>query len=133
MIWLAARAPPLDLLKNSARPHPDSGSIATVICGKIPGGPDSGRFWLVKGTDSVNRLFDKIIDQEMLSACPAGASPHDWPDTNNSQGQVSCGTYQGQPALVWSDRTKLFVGAVQGSTTKGTSIQSLYDWWNHQT
>jgi serine/threonine kinase PknH len=117
-------------LSETACSHvtPPPRSIARVDCRKIPEGPDSGTFWLLIDTDSVNRLFDKVIDNAMLSACPAGRSPHDWPDTNNSQGQVSCGTYQGQPALVWSDRTKLIVGSVVGST-----IQSLYDWWIHQT
>jgi serine/threonine kinase PknH len=110
------------------------GSLATVDCDQnsLPNGPTSGRFSLYPDNATLDAHFQTAAGEDQISPCPGGvASPGPWHYRNasdQSAGQLVCGTYQGTSDVVWSQYDKGLLGNLQGG-----DLDSLYEFWSNNT
>jgi hypothetical protein len=121
--------PPGFTSKNcKASTKPVAGSTASVDCTQNPNGPSKGTFALFANQAALDSAFDASIGQAELENCPNGKpSPGQWSyDDSKDQlgGQIACGTYQGTPALMWTENDNLMSGNIAGS-----SLDTLYNYW----
>ena len=111
---------------------PSGTALATVDCGPStsPGGPATTRYSLFGDRAALDDGFDGAIGvNEELLECPGSGlqSPTTWHYTETPDqvaGKVACGTYNGNPDLVWTnDEALLLVDA------QGPDLAELHDWW----
>jgi serine/threonine kinase PknH len=104
-----------------------SRQLAIMECGKNadPSGPGWGRFTLYSDTSSMDSTFSSIIADDELLTCHDGwsPSPTNW-RSDLGNGQVSCGLYEGDPELVWTNNTTSVLGVITR-----LDIDSLFAWW----
>jgi serine/threonine-protein kinase len=111
---------------------PATDALATVDCAKTdtPGGPTSARYSLYPDGDTLAKHFKAAIgaDSELVQ-CPGSGvdSPTSWhynATPNDVAGSIACGTYKGNPDVVWTKDSDLVLGDAQA-----TNLADLHQWW----
>ena len=111
---------------------PAGTALATVDCGpsNSPGGPASTRYSLFGDRATLDAGFDQAIGvNDELLECPGSGleSPTTWHYTDTPDdvaGKVACGTYNGNPDLVWTNDEELLLVDAQGP-----DLAELHEWW----
>lgn len=114
----------------AAAPDLSVDAIAVVDCKQntLAGGPGTARYILYANPTDLANHFATITGDDAIFPCAVGEpAPQTWhynstPDV--SAGQVSCGTYNGTPELVWTNTAKLMMVSSQAP-----DINALYTWW----
>jgi hypothetical protein len=117
---------------NNCQPAQLTGSLlAELDCGQSPdsSGPTSAVYQLFKNAGDLNSAYASNIHDVTLTACSDGGSqsPGTWHQASSDQtaGQVACGTYKNLAAVVWTIDSK----NVEGSILSKGDVPSLYKWW----
>ena len=111
---------------------PDTGALATVECGasSAAGGPTAARYSLFADQQTLDQRFQeglKLFD--VLGKCPGNDldSPVTWHFTETPdkvEGQVACGTYEGNGDVYWTHNANLLIG-----DAIGPNLEELHKWW----
>lgn len=117
---------------NCEAKAPTAPAVEKVTCGAntVSGGPMAGSFALYENVADLETGFGKSSDTMTVVACPGDKeSPGPWTYRNgNTGGTVQCATTtikaDKYAMIVWSNRNKLRMGAVQSKDGA-----SLYKWW----
>lgn len=114
--------------------NPPKDSLATVDCDQnsLPNGPTSGRFSLYPDVATLDAHFQTAAGEDQIQQCPDGIeSPGTWHYTSSPDvpaGRLVCGTYEGDPDVVWSQNDRLLLGNLQGS-----DLQTIFTFWKNNT
>lgn len=106
--------------------------LATVDCTQAltPGGPAFTRYSLFEDRGALDAAFEEAIRvNSELVQCPGSGvdSPTTWHYTETPDqvvGQIACGTYDGNPDLVWTKDDDLLLADAQGP-----NLEELHNWW----
>ncbi|WP_264916089.1 serine/threonine-protein kinase [Mycobacterium kiyosense] len=110
------------------------GAMVSVTCGQNTdsNGPRVSGYGLYSDIAALKKAFSGFIGTFTVQQCPGGkASPTTWwhtKDPNTILGQMACGTYKGDPQVMWSNEQTLMFGLVSGSP-QGPSIDQVFKWW----
>lgn len=114
--------------------EPIADAVATVDCedNRKAGGPTVARYALYPDEPTLDRAFQRNIDQVELQTCPGPGgqpSPTTWSygDSPTTAGSMACGVYKDTPNVVWTQSAELLLGDVQGS-----DLEALRQWWRNE-
>lgn len=103
---------------------------SVLVCGQNDdsSGPVGAKYFLFPNSSDSSSAFTKLIGSDQLTNCGDTKSPTTWHQgsSNNSAGQVACGTDDGKAEVIWTVDAKnvlAFVRASNGDTP------ALYQWW----
>lgn len=119
--------------RNNCTPQhpPKDGTLSTLECDALSGGPDSATLSLYADQSALDDGFQNVTSSASLETCPDGtASPGKWhytKDPTATAGQVACGMDGGDAVVIWSDDSKDFVAVVRGS-----NLKDLFTWWQKE-
>ncbi len=111
---------------------PATTALATVDCEQNtnPKGPAFTRYSLFGDKAALDAAFQEAIgvNSELLE-CPGSGieSPTTWHYTetpDQTAGQIACGTYDGNPDVVWTKDESLLLADAQSP-----SLDDLHNWW----
>ncbi|MGV0715458.1 serine/threonine-protein kinase [Mycolicibacterium sp. XJ662] len=123
----------LNMVPNPATCTPNklwTDALAAVDCepAATGDGHDAAFFALYGDADTLESQFQAVIADDVLTACPgADESPTNWnydDASDDPEGSLACGTFDGNAELVWTKTADLLLG-----TASGTELNGLYQWW----
>ncbi|QLL08103.1 serine/threonine protein kinase [Mycobacterium vicinigordonae] len=101
-----------------------------LLCGQNSdsSGPSGAKYFLFPNSSDMSSAFTKLVGGDTLTNCGDAKSPTTWHQgsSNDSAGQVACGTDDGKAEVIWTVDAKnvlAFVRASNGDTA------ALYKWW----
>jgi hypothetical protein len=107
-----------------------SGVLAVIQCGhnSDPSGPVFAKYLLFSSGSDLSSSFTNSIGSDTLTNCGDAKSPTTWHQgsSNDSAGQVACGTYQGQAEVIWTTDAKNVMSLIRASNG---DTATLYQWW----
>ncbi len=116
----------------TAASPPAPGALATMDCTQSsqPGGPEIARYSLFADLKLLNQRFtESLAENDETLRCPNfdADSPANWTYNKAPEevaGQVACGTYKGNPDVMWTQNGSLILADVQSK-----SLDDLHAWW----
>ena len=106
-------------------------AVATIGCSNspAPGGPSAGIYASYADRNALATAFHNLAQGFVMSVCRQGGEggEHSWHHNdapNTVLGTIACGTFKGNPAVVWTNDGQLLLSTVQGA-----NLGDLYTWW----
>jgi hypothetical protein len=105
--------------------------VAELQCGQSPdsSGPASAIYQLFKSGNDLSGAYASNLRDVTLSSCSGSGSkdPGPWHQGNSDQsgGQMACGTYKDVSLVLWTVDGKNVLGSI---FSKG-DVPTLYKWW----
>jgi hypothetical protein len=117
-------------LSNCKPAQGPSGVQAVIECGQNtdPAGPVFAKYLLFGSGSDLSSSFTQSIGSDTLTNCGDTKSPTVWHQgsSNDSAGQVACGTYQSQAEVIWTTDAKNVMSLIRASNG---DTAALYQWW----